>query len=85
MALATHTPLPHGYFDAQERRDTRRVLEALPAGHPAHTAFRMGVSPLELANIIGSEYPELVKRLKSIYLDAHHRILRRHGGGSRRR
>ena len=41
----------------------------------------MGLGPLELTHMVAAEHPELVERLKRIYLDAHSRMLRRHGGG----
>lgn len=74
---------PGVYFDDQERQETAEALKALPPDHAVHAAFRMGVGPLELTHIAGSEHPELVNRLKRIYLDAHGRMLRRHREGSK--
>ena len=78
--MAEATP-PGAYFDDQERQEIAEALKVLRPEHAVHGAFRMGLGPLELTHMVAAEHPELVERLKRIYLDAHSRMLRRHGGG----
>ena len=78
--MAESTP-PGAYFDDLERREIAEALRVLRPDHAVHAAFRMGLGPLELTHMVATEHPELVERLKRIYLDAHGRMLRRHGAG----
>jgi hypothetical protein len=66
---------PDIYHDERERVMVSEILTDLATDHPARMAYRRGLGPLAISNLVEDRH--IAKRLKLTFLDGFNRLLRR--------
>ena len=65
--------------DPAEHAEVASLLERLPDGHPARSAYVRGIGTLELTHLV-TDRPELVEELKDAWLAGYRRLLEQSRG-----